>query len=380
MAALLTIGEFSRASYLTIKTLRHYHDVGLLEPAQVDSSSGYRYYRADQIATAQTIRRLRALEMPVEQVKGVLHAAGAGERNTLIAVHLERMEQQLERTTAAVASLRALLEEPEGEIAVEFRAVPPTPALSISAVVSLDALVSWWTAAFDELTGTLAANGLRPAGNSGALYAQEVFEQAHGEVVVFIPVAEQVTAAGRAERTHRRARRDDPSRRSRRLRSLLRRARAIPGRARPEGRGARSRVLPGRPAPHRRRQPMADRDRLAGRPDALMPLTRSTFRGRDDPVSSIIDVDAPAPKSCSAREVQPAGSRSATASRWVKRSLIRLELLRVVRDARGRTAPPSTLRRRPPRNVCWSRTGRRRRRRCRTRSSRAGWRRRQPPQ
>jgi DNA-binding transcriptional MerR regulator len=200
MPALLTIGEFSRASYLTIKTLRHYHDAGLLEPAQVDTSSGYRHYRADQIATAQTIRRLRELEMPVEQVKGVLHAADAGERNALIAAHLERMEQQLERTTAAVASLRALLQEPEGAIAVEFRAIPPTPALSISAVVSLDALVSWWTAAFDELTGTLAANGLRPAGNSGALYFQEVFEQAHGEVVVFVPVAERVTAAGRARR------------------------------------------------------------------------------------------------------------------------------------------------------------------------------------
>jgi len=197
MAALLTIGEFSRASYLTIKTLRHYHDVGLLEPAEVDGSSGYRYYRADQIATAQTIRRLRELEMPVEHVKGVLHAADAGERNALIAAHLERMERQLERTTAAVASLHALLREPEGAIAVEFRAVPPTLALSISAVVRLDALVSWWTAAFDELTATLAASGLRPAGNSGALYAQEVFEQAHGEVVVFVPVAERVTAAGR---------------------------------------------------------------------------------------------------------------------------------------------------------------------------------------
>lgn len=198
MSALLTIGEFSRASYLTIKTLRHYDDVGLLEPAQVDSSSGYRYYRADQIATAQTIRRLRELEMPVEKVKGVLHAADAGERNALIAAHLERMEHQLERTTAAVGALRALLQEPEGAIAVVFRAVPSTPALSISAVVTLDALVPWWTEAFDELTGTLAANGLRPAGNSGALYAQGVFERAHGEVVVFVPIAERVAAAGRA--------------------------------------------------------------------------------------------------------------------------------------------------------------------------------------
>jgi DNA-binding transcriptional MerR regulator len=198
MPALLSIGEFSRASYLTIKTLRHYHDVGLLEPANVDSSSGYRYYRADQIATAQTIRRLRELEMPVEQVKGVLNAADSTARNALIAKHLERMKHQLERTTAAVASLHALLNEPTGSIAVEFRAVPPTNALSISAVVGLDALVSWWTAAFDELTDTLAASGVRPAGNSGAIYAQEVFELAHGEVVVFVPIANRVAAAGRA--------------------------------------------------------------------------------------------------------------------------------------------------------------------------------------
>jgi DNA-binding transcriptional MerR regulator len=192
MPALLTIGEFSRASYLTVKTLRHYHDVGLLEPAQVDDWSGYRYYRADQIQSAQTIRRLRELEMPVEQVRGVLLAANAGERNALIAAHLERMEQQLEQTTTAVASLRRLLHEPEGEIAVEFRAVPPIPALSISAVVSLDELVSWWTDAFDELAGTLTANDQRAAGNSGALYAPDVFEQANGEVVVFVPVAEPV--------------------------------------------------------------------------------------------------------------------------------------------------------------------------------------------
>jgi DNA-binding transcriptional MerR regulator len=198
MPPLLTIGDFSRASYLTIKTLRHHHDVGLLEPARVDDWSGYRYYRADQIATAQTIRRLRELEMPVEQVKSVMHATDAGQRNALIAAHLERMEQQLERTTTAVASLRTLLEEPEGGIAVEFRTVPPTPALSISAAVPLDSLVSWWTTAFDELAGTLAVSGLRPAGNSGALYAQEVFEQAHGEVVVFVPVAGRVAGAGRA--------------------------------------------------------------------------------------------------------------------------------------------------------------------------------------
>ena len=44
--AMLTIGDFSRATLLTIKTLRHYHDTGLLEAAEVDPHTGYRRYLA----------------------------------------------------------------------------------------------------------------------------------------------------------------------------------------------------------------------------------------------------------------------------------------------------------------------------------------------
>ena len=56
----LTIGAFSRLTHLSIKTLRYYHQVGLLEPADVDPDSGYRYYRPGQARTAQLVRRLAA--------------------------------------------------------------------------------------------------------------------------------------------------------------------------------------------------------------------------------------------------------------------------------------------------------------------------------
>ncbi|CAL9326169.1 hypothetical protein SUDANB135_07001 (plasmid) [Streptomyces sp. SudanB135_2055] len=49
----LTIGEFSRLTHLSIRTLRRYHEAGLLEPAHVDPSSGYRYYDPAQIPGAQ---------------------------------------------------------------------------------------------------------------------------------------------------------------------------------------------------------------------------------------------------------------------------------------------------------------------------------------
>jgi DNA-binding transcriptional MerR regulator len=52
MATALTIGEFSRITHLSIKTLRRYHEAGLLEPAHVDRQTGYRYYSVDQVPTA----------------------------------------------------------------------------------------------------------------------------------------------------------------------------------------------------------------------------------------------------------------------------------------------------------------------------------------
>ncbi len=70
----LTIGAFSRLTHLSVKTLRYYHEVGLLEPAVVDADSGYRYYRPGQAHSAQLVRRFRDLGLPVADVKAVLAA------------------------------------------------------------------------------------------------------------------------------------------------------------------------------------------------------------------------------------------------------------------------------------------------------------------
>ena len=114
MSGRVTIGDFSRASHLSVKTLRHYHEVGLLEPSEVDPGNGYRYYSERQIPQAQVIRRLRGLQMPVAEVRAVLAAADPEQRNQLIVAHLDRLEAELDRTRAAVGELRDLLERPDG--------------------------------------------------------------------------------------------------------------------------------------------------------------------------------------------------------------------------------------------------------------------------
>jgi DNA-binding transcriptional MerR regulator/effector-binding domain-containing protein len=197
MAAGLTVGDFSRATHLSVKTLRHYHQVGLLEPAAVNPDTGYRYYSADQITTAQVIRRLRDLEMPVADVKAVLVAPDAPARNALIAAHLNRLEAELAQTRAAVESLRNLLQPPDGAEAIKHRSVPSTAAAAIGAVVDHADLLAWWQGALGELHATVRAQGLRATGPSGGVYASELFQQDRGEATVFIPVTGRVRAIGR---------------------------------------------------------------------------------------------------------------------------------------------------------------------------------------
>jgi DNA-binding transcriptional MerR regulator len=197
MTAGLTVGEFSRMTHLSVKTLRHYHQVGLLEPAAVNPDTGYRYYTTEQIPTVQVIRRLRDLEMPVADVKAVLAAPDTAARNALIATHLTRLEAQLAQTYTAVDSLRNLLQPPAGTAPVSLRTVAAAPAAAIRQTVDRADVLAWWQGALGELHATVAAQPLAATGPSGGLFASELFQQDRGEATMFIPVAGPVAAIGR---------------------------------------------------------------------------------------------------------------------------------------------------------------------------------------
>jgi DNA-binding transcriptional MerR regulator len=197
MAAGLTVGDFSRATHLSVKRLRHYHQVGLLEPAAVNPDTGYRYYAAGQIPTAQVIRRLRDLAMPVADVKAVLAAPDAAARNALIAAHLGRLEAGLAQTRGAVESLRTQLAPPHGPAAIEHRSVPAAAAAAIGAVADRADLLAWWQGALGELAATVRAQALSAAGPAGGVFASELFQADRGQATVFIPVHGSVRPIGR---------------------------------------------------------------------------------------------------------------------------------------------------------------------------------------
>jgi DNA-binding transcriptional MerR regulator len=103
---LMAIGRFARLSGLSVGTLRHYDEVGLLRPAEVDGDTGYRRYRPDQLPEARAIRRLRELELSLDQIREVL-ATGDLE---LLKEQRTRLEAAIWRHQRAAYHLKRLIE------------------------------------------------------------------------------------------------------------------------------------------------------------------------------------------------------------------------------------------------------------------------------
>jgi DNA-binding transcriptional MerR regulator/effector-binding domain-containing protein len=192
----LTIGAFSRLTHLSVKTLRYYHEVGLLEPAVVDPDSGYRYYRPGQAHSAQLVRRFRDLGLPVADVKAVLATSDLSARDAILAGHLDRMREQLRQTEAAVDSLRRMLEDGQTATAIEERLLEASPTISVAADVTKENVASWWRDAFARLRAIADAAGLEQSGPAGGPFDDELFTQEAGHARVYLPVRESPALDG----------------------------------------------------------------------------------------------------------------------------------------------------------------------------------------
>jgi DNA-binding transcriptional MerR regulator len=184
----LSIGDFSRMTYLSVKALRHYHDVGVLEPASIDPDTGYRFYLPNQVGVAQMIRRLRDLGMPLDEVRTIVTAPDNETRDATLVAHLRRMEAQLAETQLTVSSLRTLLQEPADTLSVSTQRIEATQAIAITEHVRADDAIAWWMESFNTLHGVLRSGVVQRAAHDGALFPAEFFEEAAGEVTLFVPV------------------------------------------------------------------------------------------------------------------------------------------------------------------------------------------------
>jgi DNA-binding transcriptional MerR regulator len=166
---MMTIGRFAEATGLTVKALRHYNEIGLLAPAHVDPESGYRYYEAAQVEDAVAIRRLRALELPLEEIRSLLRADADGLRSGL-AAHGYHVAAETHDKQLLLIELAAIVEG--GGASVELEVVDE-PTLRLAATIRQlpqhevgDGIQSMCRRVLEHLR-TL---GVEPAGEPTALF------------------------------------------------------------------------------------------------------------------------------------------------------------------------------------------------------------------
>lgn len=125
MDDLLPIGRFAQLTRLTPKALRLYDTMGLLRPAAVDFATGYRSYHLGQIAIAERIRFLRAVEMPLTEIQALLAEEDPEAVHAHLTAHRRRIIERIDGYRQALRLLDTL-EAPDARKEGNMTA-PPLP-------------------------------------------------------------------------------------------------------------------------------------------------------------------------------------------------------------------------------------------------------------
>ncbi|MCE5321325.1 MAG: MerR family transcriptional regulator [Bacteroidales bacterium] len=91
------IGEFSKLNMVTIKTLRHYEEIGLLVPDEIDQWTGYRYYRVDQLNKMNQIIFLKKLGFSLEEIREVFDEENQTPDIDQIQSKIEQCKQEMQK-------------------------------------------------------------------------------------------------------------------------------------------------------------------------------------------------------------------------------------------------------------------------------------------
>jgi effector-binding domain-containing protein len=192
---MLKIGEFSRLSRVSVKALRHYDEIGLLRPIQVDPFTGYRFYSHDQLPRLNRLLALRGLGFTLEQVGQLLEeGVSADQIRGMLRLRRAELLQELDEGRERLARVEVRLKQieqegrmPEYEVVVKY--VEPQLVASVR-----DRLSSYGEIGrlFGELYGYLGPLGA--AGLGGSLWHDGEFKESDvdGEAIAFLsrPVPE----------------------------------------------------------------------------------------------------------------------------------------------------------------------------------------------
>lgn len=199
---MFSIGEFASIGRVSIRMLRHYDEIGLLAPAQVDPFTGYRFYDGAQFEILARILALKDLGLKLDEVTRIVE--GAVDDDTLHAMLTERralLAAQLDLDKARLDRLDAKIRHIEGEplmstLSTELKPLPALVVAQSSAKIpgfgpeNVSPVIG---PLFETLHQDLVAAGIQPGKQAVAMY--EADDDAGARAYAAFPVSKEAASA-----------------------------------------------------------------------------------------------------------------------------------------------------------------------------------------
>ncbi|OYN89208.1 MerR family transcriptional regulator [Parenemella sanctibonifatiensis] len=201
-SALMTIGQFSAATRISVRMLRHYADNGVLAPAYVDDATGYRWYAPAQVDDAIVVRQLRDVGFGVPAIGALMAARG----DSTFGRALDQQRAALVDNARGVSHQIALIDrmrqahhpDPSGQpketnVSVQI----DQTNLAARTVVAVRGTIPTYTdegILWGQLMPEMARQGITPIGPCGAIDLADEYQERDVDKEVYAPVAPGTTA------------------------------------------------------------------------------------------------------------------------------------------------------------------------------------------
>lgn len=190
---LMTIGEFSTLSRLSVRMLRHYDAQGVLVPADVDPFTGYRRYAPSQLRDASDVRNLRDAGFGVSAIAAMLAARGTPAFVAALELQRDAVASDVRAAHARLAHITRLITsgEPTMTITIERRTVPAMTVVALRDTIPTyaDEGLLW-----QRLMPAIGQQSITPIGPCGVIEHDDEFREHDVDEEVFLPVAPGTTA------------------------------------------------------------------------------------------------------------------------------------------------------------------------------------------
>ncbi len=192
---LVPIGRFSKMTRLSVKALRLYDQNGLLPPAHVDPSSGYRYYDLAQARRAEAVRILRLVDMPLDEIRTIVESDDPELVHKQLVVHRERLADRLAAQEHTLAFLEALIQRKEAIMPYDIQVIeaPPQVVAATRIHTTLHRIGEDIGKGFGTLMQVMGREGVAGSGPPLIVYHDVIDEDTAGDIEICVPVAGDIS-------------------------------------------------------------------------------------------------------------------------------------------------------------------------------------------